>query len=81
MTCADLPALVAAAQRMLAANRQHPEQSTTGDLRRGRQHWVFERPGKPCLRCGTTVRAAEQGDPPQARLTYWCPHCQRNGPT
>jgi endonuclease-8 len=76
----DLRATVALAQRLLFANREHWLQVTTGDTRRGRQHWVFERSGRPCLRCGTPVASAEQeepDDPGRGRLTYWCPHCQR----
>ena len=72
----DLPALVRAARRLMRANRGHWEQTTTGSLRRGEDHWVFERTGRPCRRCGTRVLSAEQGDAPYARLTYWCPHCQ-----
>nr|WP_269204561.1 hypothetical protein [Motilibacter deserti] len=72
----DLPALVERARVLLERNKAHPEQSTTGESRRGRQHWVFERSGQPCRRCGTAVLLAEQGDAPYARLTYWCPRCQ-----
>ena len=36
--------------------------------------WVFERTGRPCRRCGTTIRARGQGD--DNRTTYWCPRCQ-----
>jgi endonuclease-8 len=75
----SLRALVVLAQRLLHANREHWSQVTTGDSRPGRSHWVFERGGRPCRRCGTPVRSAEQAEPnrpEQARLTYWCPHCQ-----
>jgi endonuclease-8 len=72
----DLAPLVVRAQRLLDANRHRPEQATTGSLRRGEQHWVFERSRRPCRRCSTTVRVAPQGDPPRERLTYWCPTCQ-----
>ena len=75
----DLRALVALAQRLVFANREHWSQVTTGDTRPGRSHWVFERSGRPCLRCGTRIRSAEQAEPEhpeRARLTYWCPHCQ-----
>jgi endonuclease-8 len=37
---------------------------------------VFERVGQPCRRCGTPVRTARVGQPPQDRPTYWCPLCQ-----
>ena len=75
---ADLPALVRTGGRLMRANRGHPEQTTTGSLRRGEEHWVFERTGRACRRCGTRIASAEQaevGGPPP-RLTYWCPHCQ-----
>lgn len=71
---ADLTALVSMAHRLLAANRGRWSQATTGSLRRGEQHWVFERAGSPCRRCRTTVRRATLGD--HDRITYWCPHCQ-----
>ncbi len=72
----DLPALVRTGRRLMRVNRDHPQQSTTGSLRRGEDHWVFERAGRPCRRCGTRVRSDEQGEAPYARLTYWCPRCQ-----
>jgi len=72
----DLLALVGTAHRLLRMNRDHPEQSTTGLLGRGRDHWVYERGGQPCRRCRTPIRRAEQGAAPRARSTYWCPTCQ-----
>ena len=72
----DLPALVRRARRLMLANRGHWEQSTTGSLRAGQDHWVFERSGRPCRRCGTAVLTAEQGEAPYQRLTYWCPGSQ-----
>jgi endonuclease VIII len=39
-----------------------------------RERWVFERAGRPCRRCGTTIKARGQGD--DNRTTYWCPACQ-----
>jgi endonuclease-8 len=72
----DLPAVVEKARRLLVANRGHWAQSTTGSLRRGEDHWVFERSGRPCRRCGTRIASTEQGDAPYTRLTYWCPRCQ-----
>jgi endonuclease-8 len=72
----DLARLVRTAQKLMRANRDHPEQSTTGLLGRGREHWVYGRKGEACLRCGTPVRRADQGTPPMQRSTYWCPRCQ-----
>ncbi|MFN2645678.1 MAG: bifunctional DNA-formamidopyrimidine glycosylase/DNA-(apurinic or apyrimidinic site) lyase [Burkholderiales bacterium] len=36
------------------------------------RHWVYEREGKACRRCGTPVKRLVQG----ARSTYYCPRCQ-----
>jgi endonuclease-8 len=36
--------------------------------------WVHQRTGRPCRRCGTTIRSALLGEPP--RRAYWCPTCQ-----
>jgi endonuclease-8 len=73
----DLPKLVETGRRLMTANRGHWEQTTTGSLRRGEDHWVFERAGRPCRRCGTRIASAEQGEAPYARLSYWCPRCQQ----
>ena len=35
---------------------------------------VYRAAGRPCPRCGTTIRSRAQGD--SARTTYWCPECQ-----
>jgi endonuclease-8 len=72
----DLGSMMRTSYRLLRMNRDHPEQSTTGITVRGRQHWVYLRAGQPCQRCGTTIRVAEQGEPPRQRTTYWCPTCQ-----
>jgi formamidopyrimidine-DNA glycosylase len=73
----DLPRLVDRAARLLEANKDTVWQVTTGDPRRGRGHWAFERGGRPCLRCGTPVASAEQGRAPYQRISYWCPSCQQ----
>jgi endonuclease-8 len=72
----DLARLVETAHRLLRANRDHPEQSTTGLTGRGRDHWVYQRAGAPCLRCRTPIQHAMQGEPPYQRDTFWCPTCQ-----
>jgi endonuclease VIII len=72
----DLAALVERARTLMLANREHPEQSTTGDLRRGHDHWVAGRKGRPCRRCGTAILLGDQGPDLQERVTWWCPHCQ-----
>ncbi|HEX3823325.1 MAG TPA: DNA-formamidopyrimidine glycosylase family protein [Mycobacteriales bacterium] len=77
---ADLPAMLSRVRRLMMANRDHGPQTTTGNLRRGQDHWVFERADSACRRCGHRIRRARQGEPPQDRLCYWCPACQA-GPT
>ncbi|MGH4005268.1 MAG: DNA-formamidopyrimidine glycosylase family protein [Pseudonocardiaceae bacterium] len=72
----DPDAVVALARRLLVLNADRPEQSTTGELTRDKQHWVYERDGKPCRRCGTRVIHAVQGNGIHARHTYYCPRCQ-----
>jgi endonuclease-8 len=74
----DLGRLVATAYRLLRANRDHPEQSTTGLTGRGRDHWVYGRAGAGCRRCRTPIEHAMQGEPPYQRDTFWCPRCQPN---
>jgi endonuclease-8 len=71
-----LEELVTRARALMRANLHHPEQNTTGDTRRGRDHWVFGRRGKPCFRCGTAILLGEQGPATQERVTWWCPRCQ-----
>ncbi|HYP48040.1 MAG TPA: DNA-formamidopyrimidine glycosylase family protein [Thermoleophilaceae bacterium] len=61
-----LEALRAARERMQVSARD-------GALARGLQ--VYERAGRPCKRCGSTVLARGQGD--DNRTTFWCPGCQR----
>lgn len=73
---ADLPALVDVGYRMLQANKDRPEQTSTGSMRRGETSWVVGRYRKPCRRCGTPIQKRLQGVAPQERETYWCPHCQ-----
>lgn len=75
----DLGAVLDTARRLLLSNLEGTEQSTTGDLRRGKRHFVFERSHQPCRRCGNAVRTARQDDPLGVRITYWCGICQRLG--
>ena len=73
----DAAATVALARKLLAANRGRVDRSTTGDLRSGRNAWVYGRAGKPCLRCGTRIRRGKLGATVLTeRDTFWCPRCQ-----
>ena len=81
----DVPAALDTARRMLRHSASVPDayQVTTGVLRRGERHWVVGRAGRPCLRCGTRVRARDDvevvGSP--SRRLWWCPRCQPAPPT
>lgn len=72
----DLLALVRLAHRLLMTNRGRWTQVTTGNTRRGQEHYVYGRAGQPCRRCQATIRQGEQGTLGQERVTYWCPRCQ-----
>lgn len=71
-----LPELVDLAHRLLDANKERIGHVMTGDRSRGQETWVYGRAGRPCRRCGTLVRRADQGAAPQERLIFWCPRCQ-----
>ena len=74
----DLGAVVDLAHRLITANRDRSERTTTGDTRPGKRTWVYGRGGKPCLRCGTRIRSGSLGATELTqRVTYWCPNCQR----
>ncbi len=71
-----LDGLVSLARRLMDANKERSGQVTTGVWRRGEQTWVYGRAGRPCRRCGTPIRAADQGSDTTERITFWCPRCQ-----
>ncbi|MFZ6990341.1 DNA-formamidopyrimidine glycosylase family protein [Curtobacterium sp. RRHDQ66] len=80
VSLADGEPLLALARRMLWHSATTPDayQTTTGRRGKGQRHWVVGRAGRPCLRCGTSVQAADHvdvaGSPP--RRAWWCPRCQ-----
>lgn len=57
---------------LMRANLGSGPRVTTGDRRRGREAWVYDRAGKPCRRCSTAIEEKMLG----GRVTYWCPTCQ-----
>ncbi|GAA0842133.1 DNA-formamidopyrimidine glycosylase family protein [Streptosporangium amethystogenes subsp. fukuiense] len=77
----DLEAIVSLARRLMDANKERPNRTTTGDPRPGRGTWVYGRAGRPCLRCGHRISRGEMGAQPQERLIVWCRHCQPEEPT
>ncbi|MEP7024398.1 MAG: DNA-formamidopyrimidine glycosylase family protein [Actinomycetota bacterium] len=74
---ANLEALATLSRRLLDANKNRHGHITTGNLRRGAQHYVYGRRGLPCRRCGTPVRYDDgKSGGREDRITYWCPSCQ-----
>lgn len=79
---ADLVRLVTRAHALLDQARHHAVQSSTGVRRRGEEHFVHARSGRPCRRCGSTVRVAMIGPTLRERTMFYCPGCQHGlGPT
>ena len=79
----ELQSVLATARKYLRANVAHPRGGIvtyTGYRRGGRgagqRHYVYGRAGKPCRKCGASIAVRAQG--PHARLTYWCPACQKS---
>lgn len=73
----DLDGMVALAHRLITANRDRSERTTTGNLRRGARTFVYGREQQPCRRCGTRIRSGELGRSElEKRVSYWCPRCQ-----
>jgi endonuclease VIII len=62
--------------RMMRLGLRNGTQATTGDLRRGRTHWVYGRYRRPCRRCSTPIAFSPAGPTPYDRETWWCPYCQ-----
>ncbi len=72
LTADALARIVDRARRLLTASIQAP----------GRTSYVHGRSGRPCRRCGTTVRVAPIGMATRERPMFYCPGCQGGlGPT
>lgn len=72
----DPAKFVALAHRLIDANKDRVDRTTTGKLR-GATDWVHGRAGRPCLRCRTSILEGELGENElQLRETFWCPRCQ-----
>jgi endonuclease-8 len=82
---AQLECVIATAREQLRANILPPSRTlspafgrrTTRSLDPKEKLWVYGRGGKPCRRCGAPIQSRATGL--DARLTYWCPRCQRSG--
>ncbi len=74
----QLTRLIERARRLMtaAATSDSPVQTSTGSRREGENTYVHGRSGRPCRRCGTTVRVAPIGPPTRERTMFYCPTCQ-----
>ncbi|MEZ4439722.1 MAG: hypothetical protein R3B72_11575 [Polyangiaceae bacterium] len=86
-----VPLRAVGAERLLAVYRLARElmqQNLTDEMRTTvpasvvtrdptRRHWVYGCTHAPCLRCGSTILSQRQGH--EARMTYHCGGCQREG--
>jgi endonuclease-8 len=66
LTDDDLDALVSTASTLMRASAVGAPHAS--------EHWVYNRSGQPCRKCGTRIESRRQGE--QARTAYWCPACQ-----
>lgn len=79
---AVLEQVVDRARRLIDGGRRDAIQSSTGSLAKGETTYVHGRSGRPCRRCGGTVRVAMIGPPTRERTMFYCPSCQGGlGPT
>ncbi|GGL26692.1 Fpg/Nei family DNA glycosylase [Phycicoccus endophyticus] len=62
--------------RLMAAAERSGWQTSTGVARAGEDGYVHARSGRPCRRCGDTVRVALAGRAPHERTVFSCPTCQ-----
>ena len=76
LASAQVRRVVDRVHRLLNVNRHNVTQSTTGVQRHGKTTYVHARSGRPCRRCGDTVRVSVLGVPPQERAFFYCPTCQ-----
>jgi formamidopyrimidine-DNA glycosylase len=71
LTDSELAAIFETARAAMRANLETKVRRTFPGYGRGAVHG---RGGRPCPRCGTSIRVRAMGE--NARLAYWCPTCQ-----
>ncbi len=70
-------ALLRRLHRLMDVARRTGWQASTGVRRSGEEAYVHARSGRPCRRCGDTVRVATTGAAPRQRTLFSCPTCQK----
>jgi len=75
LDAADLGQLIVTGRRLISHNAG-PGSPVAREFGVGRDGpWVYGRTGRPCRRCGTSIRSDRLGE--QARMAHWCPRCQK----
>ncbi|MFL6081574.1 MAG: DNA-formamidopyrimidine glycosylase family protein [Ornithinibacter sp.] len=69
-------AMLTRLHRLMETARRTGWQASTGIQRSGEEAYVHARSGRPCRRCGDTVRVAITGEAPRQRTLFSCPTCQ-----
>jgi endonuclease-8 len=72
----SLAALLTRAQGQMRIAAETGVQSATGSTRPGELAAIHGRSGRPCRRCGTTLRIAQIGPELRVRWLPYCPTCQ-----
>jgi endonuclease-8 len=62
--------------RLMDTAKEHAVPASTGVYREGENTYVHGRSGRPCRRCGGSVRVAMSGPPTRERTLFYCPACQ-----
>ena len=81
----EIGALIDSARKFLVANIAEESgdriltytgmRRTTGRSDPSARLWVYKRSGEPCRRCSAPIVSQKQGE--GARVTFWCPNCQK----
>ncbi len=69
-----LKRLISESHKLLRLNGDNGHRRTHFGLDERQRLWVYQRSGRPCRVCGTTIKVRRQGL--DARVTFWCPNCQ-----
>jgi endonuclease-8 len=58
--------------RIVTVDPAEVDRSRRSDLKRGERLYAYKRHGRPCRRCGSSIRSSDIDD----RTIWWCPDCQ-----
>ena len=72
----ELEVLLDRIRALMLRGREHAVQSATGILRQDARANVHARSGRPCRRCGESIRVAPLGRETLDRVFFSCPGCQ-----